>query len=207
MQARARLCSAACNCFLWGLHAQTARRSGFPSMQAGILRSFCMLRVTFRSALFNSRQRSPFKGRSKRSTVSQHCLCHEDRKRERHQQRMPIEDPGCVSGVCSGADCCECQTSKIFEHPHRDQDKRCKFTSSRQPSEPPWRRGTQEGLRNATIFVLIDCHPCWCYTSEATRCSALLNRSVSACTAVLRPTECCLARMRGYPGIPATLVL
>jgi len=40
MQARARLCSAACNCFLWGLHAQTARRSGFPRTQAGILREF-----------------------------------------------------------------------------------------------------------------------------------------------------------------------
>lgn len=132
-----------------------------------LIRGCNLWRATLRNALFIALQRAPFKSRPERSTVGQHCFCHEDREREGHQQWMPIEDPGCVSGVCSGADCCECQTSKIFKHPHRDQDKRCKLTSARQPCEPSWRRGTQESLCNTTIFVFIDCHPCWCYTSRS----------------------------------------
>ncbi len=111
---------------------------------------------------------------------------------------MPIEDPGCVTGVCSGADCCECQTSKIFEHPHRDQDKRCKLTSSRQPSEPPWRRGTQESLCNATIFVLIDCHPCWCYTSRShpLQCTTQpISQRLHCCAASCEKLSCADARI------------
>ena len=154
-----------------------------------------MLRPTLCNALFNAPQRAPFKGWSKRSTVSQHCLCHEDRKRERHQQRCQLKIPDVSVAFVPVLIAVNARPPRslnthtvtkinvVNSHPRVNQVNHLGGGGPRKVfAMPP--------SSYSSIAI-----PVGATRREATRCSAPLDRSVSACTAVLRYAECCLAQI------------